>query len=349
MNGRTWKAEEIDQLRKEWGRTSFQGIAKKHNRSVNAIKLKAQRLGLGNFLLANENVSLSQVLKAFKMTSGYDWQVKKLEKAGLKIHMQRIEKQRIRMINLTEFWKFAEAHKSFFDFSKLEKNALGEEPKWVAAVRREDFNHRQNIKPNNTPWSKAEEKELLRLVKMQRYSYLDISARLHRTYGAVARKLVDLGVKDRPVKAENHIKWTDEETDILCEMIKQGSTYENISRVLNKSAKAIQGKVYSMYLTERLDNVRKIIGNGKWGDNRPERNLKQYNVMTVEEKKQTKANLNRLVCLLAYRAQNLNDLDNCYGWQHYQCRHWDNSKGCLVGETDCDSCNKYRRKDCEDL
>ena len=55
------------------------------------------------------------------------------------------------------------------------------------------------------PWTKEEDTELKRLVIQQKYTYDQISKMMNRTCGAIQRRLCDLGIKDRPIKADNHI------------------------------------------------------------------------------------------------------------------------------------------------
>lgn len=47
---RTWKPEELEYLQERWGEVSIPTIAEKLNRTTNAIKIKACRLGLGPVL-----------------------------------------------------------------------------------------------------------------------------------------------------------------------------------------------------------------------------------------------------------------------------------------------------------
>ena len=340
--GRVWSAEELQQLDDEWGRISVSRIAERHNRSVNAILIKAQRRKLGAHLLGDDRVSVNQIFKAFKVTS-YGYLLGRMIKAGLKTSYHRVNGRRFRVVDLDEFWSFMKNNRSMLDFSRLEKNSLGKEPPWVERVRHEDFKRSCFIKPNNTRWTKSEDAELLRLVQRHNYSYSEIAGSLHRTCGAVSRRLHDLGIKDRPIKADNHIKWTAEELKTLCDMIKAGSNYENISRAIGKSPKAIQGKVYSTYLTERLDKVRAMLNGVEWGDNRPDRQLKHKNAMNSGEKHEMNTGISELVCLLTYRANQIAEIENRYGWQHKQCKHWNN--GCAAGEPDCDACTHFQRKE----
>ena len=293
--GRNWTAEEYAQLDEEWGQTSIARIAERHNRSVNAILIKAQRRGLGSHLQADDKVSINQIFRAFKVSS-YGYLLGRMIRAGLKVRYHRVNNCRFKVVKIEDFWEFIEKNQSMLDFSKLEKNILGEEPAWVAKARCEDYKRRCSVKPHNCKWTPADDAELLRLVRMQKYSYAEIGKQLQRTCGAVSRRLHDLGVKDRPVKADTHSKWTPEELKTLCDMIKAGSNYVNISEVLGKSAKAVQGRVYQMYLTERLDKVREMLNGGEWGEGRPDKPLKNKNSMNAQEKREMNAGLGELVC-----------------------------------------------------
>ena len=341
---RNWTDAETNRLCEEWGMYIVGTLAKRLNRSENAIVERASRLGLGAHLRSSDLISLNVLLEELglsKKGSNYSWSTDKLKKAGLPIHMQKVRECSFRMVDLEEFWTFAEKNRHMFDFSRLEENALGAEPAWVKAKRAEDYRRACMVKPKNVAWTDEEEKELLRLLRAYRYTYAEIAARLHRSEGAIVRRMQDLGIKERPLKADNHVQWTQEELQTVARMIKAGSSYENMSAVLGKSAKAIRGRVFNMYLSENLNKVSKLIGDGEWGDNRPERKVSQRLLMTVEEKGQTKNALSRLAGLLQYRIrQHYDDQDN---WQRYLCQNWDEAKGCTAGCLNCDECDSFQR------
>ena len=338
---RSWTKAEYEQLAEEWGRYSIPVIARHLNRTCNGIRIKAQRLGLGAFLDSSQYVTLNVLFNAIGIRDGYTYTLEIFKKAGLKIHMQQVESTSFQMIDIDEFWKWAEGNKGLIDFSRFEKGTLGREPDWCDKKRQEDYIRSQNIKPHNSQWSIAEDKELLRLLRAYKYTYREISMMLHRSEGAIQRRVLDLGIKERPIKADNHDLWTDEQLYTVGEMIKDGSNYENMSLVIGKSAKAIRGKVYSVYLSENLDKVRKILGNGDFGDNRPQRLLKQRGLMSLEEKGEVKQALGTLAGILAYQIRKqFNDQDN---WQRHLCGNWDEVKGCTAGETDCDTCSSFVR------
>lgn len=64
-----------------------------------------------------------------------------------------------------------------------------------------------------------------------------------------------MNLKERPIKADNSVKWKDEEIKELSKYIKLGMGYELMSEILGKSSKALRGKVYRLYGTENLDKA----------------------------------------------------------------------------------------------
>lgn len=341
---RNWTEAELDRLREEWGMYSVGTLAKRLNRSECAIILMARRLCLGAHLRSSDLISINVLLQELglsKKGGGYSWNVDKLKNAGLPIHMHKVKNCSFRMVDIEEFWTFAEKNRHMFDFSKLEENVLGAEPAWVKVKRAEDFKKACVVNPKKHPWTEAEEKELLRLLRTYRYTCTEIAERLHRSEGSIVRRMQDLGIKERPLIADKNGKWTEEDLQTVARMIKSGSNYEVMSGVLGKSAKAIRGRVFNMYLSENLNKVSKLIGDGEWGDNRPERKVSQRLQMTVEEKGQTKDALSRLAGLLQYRIrQHFDDQDN---WQRHLCQNWDDAKGCTAGCLNCDECDSFQR------
>ena len=58
---RKWTKEDVEYLTEKWGNVSIPSIAKKLNRSVNAVKIKAGRLNLGPMLENGAYVTLNQL------------------------------------------------------------------------------------------------------------------------------------------------------------------------------------------------------------------------------------------------------------------------------------------------
>ena len=339
--GKAWERQEELYLEEKWGMVSIPAIAKKLGRSVTAVKIRASRLNLGPCLLGGDYVSFNQLVIALTGHSSNSYQMKSwIKNRNFPIHTKRVDKNTFRVVYLDEFWEWAEKNKSFIDFSKMEPLALGAEPEWVAEQRKKDY-HAFNLQ-KKTPWTPEEDSHLLYLLKKQQYGYKELSEILQRSAGAIQRRCTDLGTKYRPVKADNHdpkSAWTKEDYEILAEGIKNGDSYTLIGNKINKSEKAVRGKVYFVYLTEDADKVRAMMGNGKWGHGTPEPTVKQA-VHLSRTRSTVKKELSLLAGILKLR---MNELGYDPYWQRFMCTNWDDFDGCLAGCTDCDSCTEFIR------
>lgn len=338
MPRKRWTKEEESYLEDRWGTTSIGSIAKKLGRSENAVIIRASRLGLGAFLESGDYVTWNQLSIALGYGAADAYKLKSwVRNRSFPMRKKRVKNNIFRIVYLEEFWEWAGKNRNFLNFSRFEPYALGAEPEWAAEKRKQDvISERQYRK---TPWTKSEDHRLEILVKKQRYSYREIAEKLNRTEGAVMRRILDLGIKDRPLRADNHIKWTDEEFQQLGRMLMAGMNYEQMSAMIGKSTKAIRGRVYQMYLTENLDKVRELIGDGPWGNGRPERKIKHYLLMNQEEKQEVKELMTRLAAIMRYQYKL--SFDESDFWQKDICQHWDGY--CTAGEADCDSCTSFQR------
>ena len=340
-----WTKEEIEYLEERWGNISIGQMAKTLGRTEIGIREKAGKLGLGRFL---ENGWKYVTKHQFMMALGYGnsggyKNISWIKNRGLPTHRITRHKQTFQVIYIDEFWEWAEKNQAFLDFSKFELYALGPEPEWVAAKRKRDYKKSQQYKM--TPWTQQEDDRLKKYLSDNRYTVMELSKMINRTCGAIQRRIQDLQLETRPVKANNQIKWTDEEWGQLAEMIKQGWNYEDMSDVLGRSTKAIRGRVFDMYLTERLDKVRAYIGDGKWGDGQPERPLRYMRVMAPEQKEVAKDQLSLFAFLLLEAAKNKSGVREEYRdyFQKDMCMNWDDIRGCLAGESSCDYCSQFQR------
>ena len=343
---RVWKSEDIDYLCENWGRVSIGHICKKLDRTERAVLNKAQELGLGRFLDSGDYVTLNQLLTAFTgTTSAYSYkQTSWVEKRGMPIHYRLVKEKRVKVVYIDEFWKWAEKKRSFLDFSKMEPLTLGAEPDWVAEQRKKDY---QAVSlQRKDPWTSEEDSRLIYLLKQHKYGYAELSEILRRSAGAVQRRCTDLGIKERPVKADNHSReamWTDDDFQILADGIRNGDSYMQIGRILGKSEKAIRGKVYFVYLTESADKVRAMMGNNTWGYGAPVPTVKQA-IHLSRTRTTTKATLEQLVGVLYRRTLELKKADYDRYFQRAMCMNWDDlNSRCAVGCEDCDSCDEFIR------
>lgn len=335
MGNKNWTQEECDYLEAKWGMISIPSIATALGRTINGIKIKAFKLGLGRHLHCGTEITVNELANALGKGSSYSWILDRWCRYGLPVNLKKSINKKYKVIEIDDFWKWAEVHKDMLDFSEFEVNMLGKEPKWVEEKRKNDI---AAARYKKTPWTKEEDNSLISMINSYKYSYREISERLKRTEGAIQRRVIDLGIKARPLKAENHTKWTEEEHKILTEMIKNRTSYELMPNRINKSSKAIRGKVFNMYLTENLDKVAAMIGNGTWGDGRPERPI-THRLLNVAEKDQVKIDMTKFVGML--KGIICSHYDSNDYWQREMCMKWDNV--CTAGETDCDSCTSFVR------
>ncbi len=340
LGSRNWTAEETEYLEENWGTKSIPTIAKNLNRTIGAVRLRASRLGLGAVLMSGDYVTLNQLLIAVTGTeSAYHYKMKSwVQNRGLPVHMKKVDRCSFRVVYLDEFWEWAYKNRSFIDFSKMEPLALGAEPDWVEEQRKKDYEAFSLQRKD--PWTPAEDRRLLDLLKQQKYGYAELSKILRRSAGAIQRRCCGLKTPYRPLRADNRGDgWTEEDYQIVADGIRAGESYTAIGNRIGKSEKAVRGKVYYDYLTENMDKVRTMLGDGKWGDNAPEPTVRQ-GVHFSRTRQGVRKDLSYLAGLLRYR---MNQLGYDPYWQRFMCMKWDDFSGCSSGCTDCDSCTEFQR------
>lgn len=243
MRSRPWTKEEFDYLEEAWGNVSIPRIAKKLNRSVDAIKIKSVRLGLGRHLHSGEYITFNQLMRSLGLNGGGYY--RRFINSDFPFKEKKSVNKAFKIIYLEDFWKWAEENKYAIDFKNFKEGALGVEPKWVPIKRRSDIERSKVIK--KTPWTAQEDKQLNWLVNQYRYGYTDIARLMNRSEQAIKRRLNDINIKARPLRADNNRKWEDWEIEILIKMLKKGYTHEDISKKLNgRSTSAIRGKIERM-------------------------------------------------------------------------------------------------------
>ena len=340
---KTWKAEEDRYLEESWGKYSIPAIANHLGRSVNAIKVRANRLHLGPVLLGGDYVTLNQLHIAVTGSAGGSGYITTswIKNRGLPVHTKKIVNSSFRVVYIPEFWEWAEKNRSFIDFSKMEPLALGAEPDWVAEQRKRDF--QAFAIQRKDPWTLDDDSKLVQLLKEHKYGYIELQEKLQRSSGAILRRCLDLGIKERPVRTDPNNGWTDDDYEIVADGIRRGDGYAAISRLLGRSEKAIRGKVYYVYLTENADKVRAMMGDHPWGYGAPEPTVRQ-GICLSSRRKETKALLSQLVSVLYHRTRELKKSDYDQYFQRAMCMNWDDLHGvCGAGCEDCDSCTEFVR------
>lgn len=333
---RLWTSEEEIYLMEKWGQASIPTIAKHLGRTVDAVKVRATRLNLGPVLMGGDYVTFNQL--ALAITGGskcHSYQMKSwIKNRGFPVHTKKVVENSFLVVYLDEFWVWAEQHRSFIDFSKMEPLALGAEPDWVAQQRRIDAISYANQRKG--PWTQQEDQRLAYLLKQHKYTYAEVSRELRRSAGAIQRRCLDLGLKERPVRESAHNPWSDEDLQLMADMIRQGCSYTMIGDACGgRSEKAVRGVVFNRYHTENADKVRAMLGDGPWGTGVPEPTVKS------EKHKETVRKPMARLCGLLLTLRNSMDFGEY--WQKDMCQHWNAVRGCTMHCTDCDSCTKFQR------
>lgn len=336
LSKRKWLKEEDEYLERSWGRTSITSIAEHLGRSELAVKERAQKMRLGSFLDAGGYVTLFEFLRAIGQESNYYYLNMRLERDGFPIKYKTKFKEKVKIVDIDEFWKWIEKNPSKLDFSNFEKNALGPEPKWVEKKRIDDKLKKKKF--STKPWTNTEDKRLIEALNMFKYSYKELSQMLNRTEGAIQRRIIDLGLKQRPIRISSHNKWTEEEFEKLTECINNKVPYSKMTEVIDKSEKAIRGKIYNMYLSESIDKAAQYMQGKQFGYNRPDRNI-LHNTLNSEERINVKDNILRFCDILkAEMKKKYNETDY---WQSQICQNF--SVKCLKEHTCCDECLEFKR------
>lgn len=189
MGGKRWSEEEIDYLENNWGQQSINAISQKIKRSESSIMTKIHRLNVGSFSLNSSYIGLNILINCIYGNYPGGAKVKQLIDNGLKVVNKKINKGTIRMVNIDDFWQWAEDNQHLLNFKNFEENILGKEPSWVKEKRKRDF---INYKKYNSygKWS-SEDLDKLMKYKELGFSLLKMAEELGRSTEAVRRKMYD--------------------------------------------------------------------------------------------------------------------------------------------------------------
>lgn len=250
-----WTPEEKEYFEKWYGKMPMPKLSKKLGRSMNALHVMKQRMGLGAFLTAGEMVSFHQVVCALTGTGDSGYQVKSwIQNRNFPVHYVRVNRNRFKMTKLPEVWEWLYDNRQFVSFAKFERGALGAEPAWVEPKRKAD--QRIAARKKTTPWTPEEDARLRTLLKMQRYTYRELSLMFGRSEGAIVRRCSTLKLRELPIRIGAHDgKWTPEDIKRLKSLIAEGKMYSEISDILDRSEKSCRGIAYRIWKTESLQKI----------------------------------------------------------------------------------------------
>ena len=189
MSNRRWTVEEIEYLIESWGKLSVTTIAKKLNRTEKAIIEKKSKLKLGSFNANSGYISLNELLRYIYRNNSSSYIKKKMLSNGLPTIDKKRHKGSIKMVNIDVFWEWGEKHQNILNFRSLEENLFGQEPMWVKAKRKTDYENQLKYK-SGEKWTEDEVARLKKYTELG-FSLSKISEELCRSKHSIRRKRYD--------------------------------------------------------------------------------------------------------------------------------------------------------------
>jgi DNA-binding CsgD family transcriptional regulator len=236
---KTWTPKEEEYIEENWGKKTFEQMAKCLNRSANAVETHGRKiLGLGSTKDAQGLINAHQLAKAcgVDIHAVTDYWIGKL---GLKaIKKATRNKFEFWRIDIKIFWKWAKENKSVINFSKIEKNSLVPEPDWVDFERKKDF--KEIPKKSNKHWTPSEDMQLINLVKSGNKTYKEIGEIMNRPIAGCEHRYSKLAKQNKTKLRKVQLLWNTTETGMMLDMEKQGFSDEEIAFKLGREADHIR-------------------------------------------------------------------------------------------------------------
>lgn len=241
---KTWSITEVEYLKSRWGETNIKTIARKLGRTLHSVKNKAFRIGLGDWRFYHEYISLNQLHELIFHAPIDTYTMGIWERAGMPYKNIKPINKSLKMISLDSFIRWYKNHKRIIDISLTQDGDFGDEPDWLKEKRKAD---KMALCYKARFWTQSDDQMLKSLLKTYRYGYRDLSVRLKRTEGAIKRRILDLGLKERPLRQDPHSLWKQEDILKVKDLYLKGYKSCVIAEYVPKSALAING------LIERYD------------------------------------------------------------------------------------------------
>lgn len=191
-----WRVEDLDYLRRNWGRVSLETLAKKLGRTENAIVARAFILKLPPCYTQSEDIPLSEFSRDTGISSvritrtlavKFDFPIKSKKPGKTRYYFY---------VDIERILPWLESHQSLYSAAKIPLYYFGEEPDWLAEKRKADsYLESETVdgKWKAEHWSEADLRKLKDMVA-NRKSQAEIANELGRTEGAVRAKLAREGL-----------------------------------------------------------------------------------------------------------------------------------------------------------
>lgn len=190
--GKDWSKAELDYLQEVWGEKTIPQIAKHLGRSINAVKIKAQRIGYtgqkwyGGMMSARK---VSELLGVDVHAVCDYW----IPKCGLKGKPKRLgeSKKTTTIIMFEDLLEWLKTHQELWDSRRVELFALGMEYDWLVEKRQADA-----LLPARKAqkWTPEEDARLIDMFKRGNMTYAEIGQQLGRPATGVEHRIHRLDV-----------------------------------------------------------------------------------------------------------------------------------------------------------
>lgn len=187
-----WSKEELDYIREVWGEKTIPEIAKKLGRSINAVKIKSQRMGYTGQKWYGEMMSARKVseLLGVDVHAVCDYWI---PKCGLKGKAKRLGEthKTTTIIMFEDLLKWLETHQDLWDSRRVELYGLGMEYDWLVAKRKADAK-----KPARKAqkWTPEEDQRLIDMFRRGGMTNAEMGEVLGRPASGVEHRLLRLDV-----------------------------------------------------------------------------------------------------------------------------------------------------------
>lgn len=180
MTGRKWTEEEIDILKKRWGKSKIKNISKKINRTEIAIKIKAKRLGLGGLKKYFSQREVYMMLSISQKT------LKKYREKNIINFTRASTEATIYSCKLEDLIKFMEQHQDLWDSRKLLYEPWFERPQWFIDKLAKD--RCKPPKGNGCRYTKDDDRKIIDMYRSGK-SNEEIAKELGRNSNGIAHRL----------------------------------------------------------------------------------------------------------------------------------------------------------------
>ena len=175
---------------------------------------------------------------------------------GLKVRRKKISETAYRiLVNIDDFWKWAEKNQDVLHFERLEENLLGKEPQWAKDKRKRDVEN-----PYIHNWTPEKESRLAAMLRQYKYTWQELEEEFGCCRQNLSKKMISMGIKERPIRTPNSREWTDEEMAAMEKAVLNGEAVRSIQeKIPRKTISAIQNKLFVTYGSKNVKKCRDYI------------------------------------------------------------------------------------------